>query len=116
MAEPNASSDYLPQLPRDRADSTMSLGAGITLTDNSAGNPPNGAGSLASPIATLPPDPTPPAASKAPAAMANPGDERLVQDVLTSEVNIWRTRERNKSGHLGLTGGLDRCCYHAQQT
>lgn len=96
MAEPNASSDYLPQLPRDRADSTMSLGAGITLTDNTGGNPPNGAGNLASPITTVPPDPTPPATSKT-SAMANPGDVKLVQDVLTSEVNIWRTHGQYRS-------------------
>lgn len=88
MAEANSSTDYLPQISRDRADSTMSLGAGITLLENS-GNPPNGAGSLASPAA-VPPDPTPPA-TKASAAMANSGDDKAVQEVLTSEVNYWHT-------------------------
>lgn len=84
MADANASTDYLPQPSRDRADSTMSLGAGITLTDNGE-NPPNGAGSLANPNAAGPPDPTPPATK--PTNMASPEDDKLVQDVLTSEVN-----------------------------
>lgn len=90
MADANASSDFLPQIPRDRADSNMSLGAGITLLDNS-GNPSNGTGTLASPTAA-PPDPTPPA-MKASAAPTS-GDEKAVQDVLTSEVNYWRTHTR----------------------
>lgn len=72
----------------------MSLGAGITLTDN-GGNDSNGAGLLASPIATGPPDPTPPA--NKPTAMASPEDEKLVQDVLTSEVNNGRIHGYNKS-------------------
>lgn len=84
MADANASTEYLPQPSRDRADSTMSLGAGITLTDNGE-NLPNGAGSLANPNAAGPPDPTPPATK--PTNMASPEDDKLVQDVLTSEVN-----------------------------
>lgn len=88
-ATTTTSTDYLPQMPRDRADSNMSLGAGITLLDNSAG-PSNGAASLASP--TAPPDPTPPA-TKAP-AMASSGDDKIVQEVLTSEVNYWHTHGR----------------------
>lgn len=98
MAEVNSSADYLPHVSRDRADSTMSLGAGITLLDNSA-NPSNGADALASPAAA-PPDPTPPATTK-PSTMANSGDEKAVQEVLTSEVNhtgtgLARRRERRK--------------------
>lgn len=94
MADANTSTDYLPQIPRDRADSNMSLGAGITLFDNSA-DPSNGAGSLASPTAAAPPDPTPPS-TKAP-AMANPVDDKIVQEVLTSEVNYWHTHGRKRS-------------------
>lgn len=93
MAEANSSTDFLPHISRDRADSTMSLGAGINLLDNS-GNPPNGAGSLASPTAA-PPDPTPPATTK-PSAMATSGDEKAVQEVLTSEVNYWHTHMRRR--------------------
>lgn len=85
MADANTSTDYLPQASRDRADSTMSLGAGAALTDN-GGDPPNGAGLLASPNATGPPDPTPPATKTM--AMASPEDDKLVQDVLTSEIGV----------------------------
>ncbi|KUI57647.1 RHO GTPase-activating protein RGD1 [Cytospora mali] len=79
MADANASTDYLPQNTRDRADSTMSLGAGITLTDNDY---PNGAGTLSSP--TGPPATTTPA----PPANIQSGDEKQVQDVLTSEIGV----------------------------
>ncbi|ROW10161.1 hypothetical protein VMCG_01601 [Cytospora schulzeri] len=80
MADANASTDYLPQTTRERADSTMSLGAGITLTDND-GTHPNGAGSVASP--TGPPGPT----SGAPTT-AQSGGEKQVQDVLSSEIGV----------------------------
>lgn len=92
MADANTSSDYLPQINRDRADSTMSLGGGITLQDNGVASS-NGAGPLASPMAA-PPDPTPPATA---AAGPSSEGEKLVQDVLTSEVNIWHTWEDRES-------------------
>lgn len=90
----------------------MSLGAGITLTDN-GGDHPNGAGLLASPNATGPPDPTPPATK--PTAMASSEDDKLVQDVLTSEVNTGHIQSQPRELHGGLTGSLDRCCDYAQQ-
>lgn len=83
MADTNASSDFLPPINRDRTDSIMSLGPGTNLPEN-GGAPTNGAGALASP--TGPPDPTPPATKAQ--AMANAGEERMVQEVLTSEVNF----------------------------
>lgn len=92
MADGNASSDYLPQISRDRADSNMSLGPGITLTDTGASN---GAGPLASPIATGPPDTTPPATKGT--TIMSPEDEKLVQNVLTSEVNTGRIHGNKKS-------------------
>lgn len=110
MADANTSSDYLPQISRDRADSNMSLGPGITLTDN--GGISNGAGPLASPIATGPPDTIPPATKAT--TMMSPEDEKLVQNVLTSEVNTGRIHENNKSCKR-TDGSLDRCCYYAQQ-
>lgn len=82
MADTNTSSDFLPPITRDRGDSIMSLGPGTDFPENGAA-PANGAGALASP--TGPPDPTPPATK--PQATANAGDEKLVQDVLTSEVH-----------------------------
>lgn len=96
MADANASSDYLPQIARDRADSNMSFGPGITLTDDGA-HPPNGSGPLASPITTGPPDPTPPETQGS--TMASPEDEKLVQDVLTSEVNTGRIHG-DKKNHI----------------
>lgn len=98
MADANASTDYLPQPSRDRADSTMSLGAGITLTDN-GDHPPNGAGSLANPNAAGPPDPTPPATKTT--NMASPEDDKLVQDVLTSEVNTGHIHGHTKKSYTG---------------
>lgn len=83
MADTNASSDFLPPITRDRGDSIMSLGPGTNLNEN-GGAPTNGAGALASP--TAPPDPAPPATN--PQAAANAVDEKLVQEVLTSEVNF----------------------------
>lgn len=82
MADTNASSEFLPPITRDRGDSIMSLGPGINLHDNGGAPANNGAGALASP--TAPPDPAPPATR--PQAAYNAGDEKLVQDVLTSEV------------------------------
>lgn len=93
MSDGNASSDYLPQITRDRADSTMSLGTGITLGDN--GGPSNGGGALASPIATASLDTTPPATKGA--ATMSPEDEQLVQNVLTSEVSTARIHGNKKS-------------------
>lgn len=82
MADANTSTDHLPQTlnTRERADSTMSLGAGITLSDND-GTYPNGAGSLASP--------TGPSGATAgvPTAMQS-GGEKQVQDVLSSEIGV----------------------------
>lgn len=78
MADANASSDFLPQIGRERADSTMSLGGGFTLPENGE-NHSNGAGSL-------PGDSAP--ATTAPPPNAPSGDERMVQDVLSSEVNF----------------------------
>lgn len=78
MADANASSDFLPQIPRERADSNMSLGGGFTLPENGE-NHSNGAG-------PLPGDPAP--ATAAPPATAPSGDEKMVQDVLSSEVNF----------------------------
>ena len=78
MADANASSDFLPQIPRERADSNMSLGGGFTLPENGE-NHPNGAsplpGDQAHATAALP-------------ATVSSGDERMVQDVLSSEVNF----------------------------
>lgn len=74
----NASSDFLPHIPRERADSNMSLGGGFTLPENGE-NHSNGAGPLSgdqAPVAAAPP------------AAAPSGDERMVQDVLSSEVNF----------------------------
>lgn len=89
MADANASSDFLPQIPRERADSTMSLGGGFTLPEN-GDNHSNGAG-------PLPGDPA--SATAAPPAAAPSGDEKMVQDVLSSEVNfVARTQ-------TGLTQG-----------
>lgn len=78
MADANASSDFLPQIPRERADSTMSLGGGFTLPENGE-NHSNGAG-------PLPGDPAP--ATAAPSATAPSGDEKMVQDVLSSEIGV----------------------------
>lgn len=91
MADVNASSDYLPQISRDRADSNMSLGPAISLTDNS-GDPSNGA---SSPVTTGPPDPTPPGVKGT--TTTSPEDEMLVQDVLTSEVNTGRIHGHKES-------------------
>lgn len=78
MADANASSDFLPQIPRERADSNMSLGGGFTLPENGESHS-NGAG-------PLPGDPAP--ATDAPPAAAPSGNEKMVQDVLSSEVNF----------------------------
>lgn len=82
MADGSASPDFLPMNTRERADSTMSLGAGYTLSDNNDANYPNGAGSLASPTGP------PPASTPAPPATAQSGEDRQVQDVLTSEIGV----------------------------
>ncbi|ROW13907.1 hypothetical protein VPNG_03598 [Cytospora leucostoma] len=80
MAEASASTDFLPQTTRERADSTMSLGQGINFSENDS-NHPNGAGSLASPTG-------PPAATSAAPAAGQSEVEKQVQDVLTSEIGI----------------------------
>ncbi|PSS03233.1 hypothetical protein BD289DRAFT_478703 [Coniella lustricola] len=82
MADANASSDYLPQIPRDRSDSIMSLGAGINLSEDGAAPLNNGSSSG-------PPDPTPPATAtaKAPPRPDSAG-EKMVQEVLTSEIGV----------------------------
>lgn len=88
MADANTSTDYLPQIPRERSDSIMSLGAGINLSeDGAAAAPLNGAGTLAG-SSNAPPDPTSPAnaVAKAPPRPDSAGD-KIVQEVLTSEVN-----------------------------
>lgn len=94
MADVNASSDYLPQISRDRADSNMSFGPAITLTDN-GGEPSTDAGPPDSPVTAGPPNTTPPATDGR--TMASPEDEKLVQDVLTSEVNTGRIRGHETS-------------------
>lgn len=75
MADANASSDFLPQIPRERADSNMSLGGGFALSENGE-NHSNGQPGPQAPATTAPP------------ATAPSGDERMVQDVLSSEVNF----------------------------
>ncbi|KAG6367254.1 hypothetical protein INS49_001441 [Diaporthe citri] len=78
MADANASSDFLPQIPRERADSNMSLGGGFTLPENGEHHS-NGAGPLAG-------DPAP--ATAAPPAAAPSGNEKMVEDVLSSEIGV----------------------------
>ncbi|KAL1876204.1 Rho GTPase-activating protein [Diaporthe australafricana] len=75
MADANASSEFLPQISRERADSNMSLGGGFALSENGE-NHSNGQ-----------PGPQAPATAPPPAA-APSGDERMVQDVLSSEIGV----------------------------
>ncbi|KAI3397329.1 hypothetical protein diail_10987 [Diaporthe ilicicola] len=80
MVDANDSSDFLPHIPRERADSNMSLGGGYTLSENGE-NHSNGDGAGSQPGPTAP-------ATAAPPAAAPSGDDRMVQDVLSSEIGV----------------------------